>query len=50
MKKRSILLVDDEELIRITIQFQLSSKGFAVETASNGEEAIEKLGKNLRQF
>ncbi len=41
MKK--ILLVDDDEIVRLTLEHQLNKKGFAVDTAENGEEAIEKL-------
>jgi len=47
MKKQSILLVDDEETICTTLQFQLGREGFDVETALNGEEAIEKLEKSI---
>lgn len=41
MKNYSILLVDDEELIRKTISFNLKSKGYDVTMAESGEEALE---------
>lgn len=47
MPKPSILLVDDEEIICATIQYQLSLNGYDVHTALSGEEAVEKLEKNF---
>ncbi|MDX2471000.1 MAG: response regulator [SAR324 cluster bacterium] len=41
-----ILVVDDEQNLRDLIQFRLQAKGFAVENASNGAEAIEKAKAN----
>ncbi len=38
-----ILIVDDEEDLRYVLARQLQMGGFQVETASNGEEAIQKL-------
>lgn len=38
-----ILIVDDEEDLRYILARQLQMGGFQVETASNGEEAIQKL-------
>ena len=35
-----ILVVDDEPQIRRSLQVNLESKGYAVETAETGEEAI----------
>ncbi len=43
MEKQSILIVDDEKNIRFTVSQALESKKVAVETAINGEEALEKL-------
>jgi PAS domain S-box-containing protein len=40
-----ILLVDDEENVRLTIGAILSQRGFAVETAADGREAIERIGR-----
>jgi CheY-like chemotaxis protein len=40
MKK--ILVVDDEENIRLLYKEELEEEGFVVEMAGNGEEALEK--------
>jgi DNA-binding NtrC family response regulator len=37
---RSILVVDDEEALRTVLSSELSSEGYNVETASDGDEAI----------
>ncbi len=37
---RTILLVDDEDEIRVTTKWFLSNFGFAVESARNAEEAL----------
>ena len=42
---RRVLVVDDEESIRILIQRLLSKHGFLVETASDGGVALDKLAK-----
>ncbi len=39
--KYSILVVDDEEIIRTAIGYDLKSKGYNVSLAESGEEAIE---------
>jgi two-component system response regulator AtoC len=41
--KLSVLVVDDEALIRKSLSKVLRAKGYAVETASTGEEGLEKL-------
>jgi CheY-like chemotaxis protein len=41
MKK--ILIVDDEESIRLLYKEELEEEGFAVELANNGRDALEKL-------
>lgn len=46
MKKAYILVVDDEEGIRETLKAILEENGYKVDTAENGEEAIEKSKKN----
>ena len=47
MKRRDILLVDDEEMFREPIAEILRSDGFFVEEASKGKEAIDKfINKN----
>lgn len=40
-----ILLVDDDSSVRRVLQFKLEKKGFAVETASDGLEALAALKK-----
>lgn len=45
VKQRSILLVDDDENISTVFQVNLESKGYEVETAKNGAEALEKTGR-----
>lgn len=42
MNGKSVLLVDDEKSILKTLSFNLSKQGYKVETASSGEEGIEK--------
>jgi two-component system, OmpR family, alkaline phosphatase synthesis response regulator PhoP len=44
MKRQSILIVDDEKNIRLTMRQALESLEFPVQTAVNGEEALQKLG------
>ena len=41
------LVVDDSMLIRHTVCRFLEARGFEVETATNGAEALEKLATNL---
>jgi two-component system response regulator AtoC len=41
-----ILVVDDEESLRLSLKFKLKSAGFDVDTAVDGEEALEKLKVN----
>jgi DNA-binding response OmpR family regulator len=40
---KRILIVDDEESIRLLYREELEEEGFEVEVAKNGEEALEKL-------
>lgn len=42
-QKSRILVVDDEENVRITTAAILEQEGYAVETASDGREALEKV-------
>jgi len=41
----AILVVDDERAIGIAIQRLLAARGYEVETALSGEEALEKLDR-----
>jgi two-component system KDP operon response regulator KdpE len=43
MKSATILVVDDEPQIRRVLRSTLSSKGYAIVEARNGQEALEKL-------
>lgn len=43
MKKLRVLVVDDEENIRLLFSEELEEEGYEVEVASNGLEALEKL-------
>jgi CheY-like chemotaxis protein len=40
---KPILLVDDEKNIRLTLSHSLESLGLPIQTAVNGEEALQKL-------
>lgn len=42
MRKGSILIVDDEEIMRDVLESLLSSEGYRVELAKTGEEGLEK--------
>lgn len=43
MKEHSILLVDDEESIRVTVANDLTKAGYDVTAAESGEQAVEEL-------
>ncbi len=43
MKPTSVLVVDDEEHIRLLFKEELEDEGYVVDLASNGFEALEKL-------
>ena len=47
MEKKPILVVDDEKNIRLTMSQSLEPMDMPVQTAASGEEALEKLRKNL---
>ena len=42
-KQAAILIVDDEEAIRKLLERKLSSQGYLCQTASNADQALEKL-------
>jgi DNA-binding NtrC family response regulator len=42
VEQRSILIVDDDEIIRETLTELLQSKGYAVETVGTAKEAMER--------
>jgi CheY-like chemotaxis protein len=43
---KKILVVDDEEVIRKFLRIQLAKLGYEVKEATDGEQALEKLGKD----
>jgi CheY-like chemotaxis protein len=43
MEPKKILLVDDEEHIRLLFKEELEEEGYSIDLASNGFEALEKL-------
>ncbi len=42
-KKFKILVVDDEPIVRLSLKESIEQKGFSVNMASSGQEALEKL-------
>ena len=46
-KLARIIVVDDDESIRKVLAIVLEEKGYIVDTAENGKQAIEKTGKNF---
>ncbi|NOR06153.1 MAG: response regulator, partial [Deltaproteobacteria bacterium] len=47
MRNESILVVDDAPEIRFSMSEVLKREGFAVDMACDGQEAIEKFGKDF---
>ncbi len=49
MPSAKILLVDDEEIVRITLEAYLEDEGYIIISANSGEEALERLtGENVK--
>src|ERR1051326_4478636 len=46
-KGGTVLVIDDEEEIRESIEMLLTSEGLTVETAANGEDGLKKVEDNL---
>jgi len=46
-RKGVVLIIDDEEEIRESIEMLLSSEGFTTDTAADGEEGLRKIEQNL---
>lgn len=46
----SILLVEDEFLIRVTLELALEDAGYGVVTAANGEQAISSFDEDPARF
>jgi len=45
---KTVLVVDDSTTMLMSLKTTLSLNGFQAETACNGKEALEKLGKGLK--
>src|SRR5438128_1752157 len=46
-RKGVVLIIDDEEEIRESIELLLNSEGLATDTAADGEEGLKKIEENL---
>ena len=46
MAKKRILIVDDEEDVRVFLQDFLNERDMIVDTAGDGKEALEKMSEN----
>src|SRR5262245_3168026 len=46
-KKGTVLIIDDEEEIRESIELLLNSEGLSTDTAATGEEGLKKIEDNL---
>ncbi|HLH32674.1 MAG TPA: sigma-54 dependent transcriptional regulator, partial [Terriglobia bacterium] len=46
-RKGNVLIIDDEEEIRESIELLLTSEGMSADTATNGEEGLKKIEDNL---
>ena len=46
MTKASLLVVDDDELVRMSLELEASDAGFHVASAGSGPEALELAGRN----
>ena len=50
MNKRKILIVEDQDGIRNLISATLRMKGFVIEKAENGKEALKMLNRSPNEF
>src|SRR5688572_24416946 len=46
-RKGVVLIIDDEEEIRESIELLLTSEGLSVDTATTGEDGLKKIDQNL---
>jgi DNA-binding response OmpR family regulator len=46
IEKRKILVVDDDPMFLMTIKGLITSAGYLFDSAMNGKEALEKVGKS----
>lgn len=49
MPKQRVLVVDDEESLRFLLASELAAESFEVQTAGDGEEAIEMIRKKIEK-
>ncbi len=49
-KKGSVLVVDDEEIMREVLETLLSADGYRVDLAKTGEEGLEAYGRRAYDF
>ena len=47
MEEKRVLIVDDEESFRHMLSVILDKEGYAVDTASDGEQALDKMERGL---
>jgi CheY-like chemotaxis protein len=47
-RRRTVYIVDDEEMVRMVAAELLKHLGYDVETASSGEEAVARIGAGAR--
>lgn len=47
---KKILIVDDEEIIRKTLELNLQDEGYTVDTAASGEEALDLFGNGYHMI
>src|SRR5262250_3925162 len=46
-RKGVVLIIDDEEEIRESIEILLTSEGLTIDTAATGEQGLKKIEENL---
>src|SRR5206468_7390632 len=46
-RKGTVLIIDDEEEIRESIELLSNSEGFSTNSAASGEEGLKKIDENL---
>jgi DNA-binding response OmpR family regulator len=49
-RRKKILIVDDESIMVSVLQRHVSNAGFAVDVATNGQEALEKIEKEIPEL
>ena len=49
MKKRRVLVIDDERAIRQTLAQVLTDEGYDVETAADGVDGLDRLARAFRR-